>query len=228
MYCCLHYTCEMDFKRIEVFNQDSEELDAAIAYVGRHRADMQQGNILLTCLLKQLHDRPKPYVIIFDEFHFKHVKNSVYQKWRALVAGVATVDGTFTRIVHIQVVCIEMHLSGGAEMANGLITYLVGAVADQNGTNTAAKSWLTGHGCAVVYDHRHLCSTLARAGYCDALLRHLYRSEVFSQETFAVWTNFARYFSVETGNVSLTNVNADLLEDIGKKWASVMANAVEA
>ncbi|XP_070073354.1 uncharacterized protein [Drosophila takahashii] len=97
-----------------------------------------------------------------------------------------------------------MHLSGGAEMANdvkelyefldahGLITYLVGAVADQNGTNTAAKSWLTGHGCAVVYDHRHLCGTLARAVYCDALLRHLYRSEVFSQETFAVWTNFGR------------------------------------
>ncbi|XP_070851623.1 uncharacterized protein [Drosophila suzukii] len=177
----------MQFTNINLFKNGNNAVKAAFGYAENHEGDLKKGSLMMTSQFTQILKNPRPFVIIFDEFHLKKIPSWRFESWKVMVVAIATFDGKFFKIVHIQMMSTEIGKIGSVDIKNGvreafyfakrngLQHHLVGAVSDGNAANQDAIQWLLQKGVPTVYDHRHLCGRLVQLGVADGMLRHAYR-----------------------------------------------------
>jgi len=77
-------------------------LEAGIAYVAGHKGDLKKGSLFMTSQFTTLLKNPRPFFLVFDEFHLKKIPAWRFESWKVMVVAIATLEGQFMRFVHIQ------------------------------------------------------------------------------------------------------------------------------
>jgi len=92
----------MNFTNINLYKSGNNAMKAAFGYAGGHHGDLKKGSLLMTSQFSRLLNNPRPFFILFDEFHLKKIPAWRFQSWKAMVVAIATFDG------HIQMVCLNL------------------------------------------------------------------------------------------------------------------------
>jgi len=98
----------MQFTNINLFKNGNNAVKAAFGYAENHEGDLKKGSLMMTSQFTQILKNPRPFVIIFDEFHLKKIPSWRFESWKVMVVAIATFDGKFFKIVHIQMVSLNL------------------------------------------------------------------------------------------------------------------------
>jgi len=98
----------MQFTKTTLFKNGNNAVKAAFSYAKSHEGDLKKGSLMMTSQFSQILKNPRPFVIIFDEFHLKKIPSWRFESWKVMVVAIATFDGKFFRIVHIQMVSLNL------------------------------------------------------------------------------------------------------------------------
>jgi len=94
----------MNFKNINLFKSGNNAIKAGFGYAGAHQGDLKKGFLFMTSQFSRLLQNPRPFFLVFDEFHLKKIPAWRFQSGKVMVVAIATFDGQFLRFVHIQMV----------------------------------------------------------------------------------------------------------------------------
>jgi len=98
----------MQFTNINLYKNGNNAMKAAFGYAKNHQGDLKKGSLMMTSQFSPLLKNPRPFFIIFDEFHLKKIPAWRFESWKVMVVAIATFDGKFLKIVHIQMVSLNL------------------------------------------------------------------------------------------------------------------------
>ncbi|XP_033235744.1 uncharacterized protein [Drosophila pseudoobscura] len=169
------------FTRHPLLAGRERDVRRAIRYVERqsHLIELNCGLINMVSNLQFFGEQP--FVLIFDEFHFRHVPNVLLSRWKSLAIAAANMDGTKFKFLYLQVVPTDVHVLGSNEIYEGLkvvVTSILnlglaqnvcGVISDRRRANLKSLQYVANY-FPVLWDEVHMKKKLV-ARYKDTVDR---------------------------------------------------------